>query len=279
MTIVDANTEADFDFIRTIVRFESAIVLDSAKDYLIASRLAPLVRETGAQSLGALISNLRRSPFGPLRNKVIEAITTNETNFFRDIYPWQALREVVLPRLIAARASMRQLNIWCGAASSGQEPYSLAMTLAEHFPQLATWNVKITATDISNEILQRAKQGRYSQLEVNRGLPAPMLAKYFERDGASWLISERLRNMIDYKELNLVRPWVGLAPCDLVMMRNVLIYFDVETKSSILHQVGKLIKPYGALFLGGAETTLNLATEFERIQHGKAAWYQLSGKP
>jgi chemotaxis protein methyltransferase CheR len=271
---------ADAGFIRSMVLSESAIVLDASKGYLIESRLAPLVRETGTGTLEGFVAKLRAAPTGPLRTRVIEAITTNETNFFRDIYPWQALREVVIPRLLAARATTRSLTIWCAAASSGQEPYSLAMTLVDRFPELSSWKVKIVASDISAEILARAKEGRYSQLEVNRGLSAPVLAKHFERDGAGWVIKKRLRDMIDFRKLNLVRPWIGLGASDLVMMRNVLIYFDVPTKAKVLHQVGKQLKPDGALFLGGAETTLNLANEFERVQHGKSSWYRLKeGQP
>jgi chemotaxis protein methyltransferase CheR len=268
---------ADGAFIRSMVLSESAILLDATKGYLIESRLTPLVRETGSDTLEGFVAKLRAAPSGPLRTRVIEAITTNETNFFRDIYPWHALREVVIPGLMAARAATRSLTIWCAAASSGQEPYSLAMTLVEHFPELSSWKVKIVATDISGEILTRARNGRYTQLEVNRGLPAALLTKHFERDGTGWVIKKRFRDMIDYRELNLVRPWVGLGSSDLIMMRNVLIYFDVPTKTKILHQVGRQLRPDGVLFLGGAETTLNLATEFERVQHGKTAWYRLKG--
>jgi chemotaxis protein methyltransferase CheR len=237
----------------------------------------PIVREEKLNSISALVAQLRKRPQNGLHMRVVEAMTTNETSFFRDVAPFEGLRLHALPDLIARRASERRLRIWCGAASSGQEPYSLAMLMLEHFPALATWDVKIIATDLSQEILQRAKTGRYSQLEVNRGLPAPMLIKYFERAGLEWQIKDSVRKLVQFEELNLIRPWKGLPSCDFVFMRNVLIYFDVPTKKDILGKIRKVMRPDGYLFLGSAETTMNIDSNFNRVQLGKSSCYSIAG--
>ena len=205
-----------------------------------------------------------------LHGKVVEALTTNETTFFRDHHPFEALRSEVLPRLIAGRQRTRNLFVWSAACSTGQEPYSLAMLIREHFPELKDWDVRILATDFSQAALDRVNLGRYRQLEVNRGLPAPLLVKYFEREGAEWRVRSDLRSMVETKQLNLVEQWPSMPFVDVVMLRNVLIYFDVATKKKILGHVRKIMSSDGVLFLGAAETTLNIDDSFDRMTVGHA---------
>jgi chemotaxis protein methyltransferase CheR len=209
---------------------------------------------------------------------VVEAMTTNETTFFRDVYPFDALRDQLIPELMQRRAAQRQLVIWSGACSTGQEPYTIAMLLREHFPALTAWQVRILATDLSSEVLDRAKTGRYSQAEVNRGLPATFLVKYFRKHGVEWQIVDEIRRMVEFSELNLNEAWSRVPPCDLVFMRNVLIYFDVETKRTILGKLRRVIRPDGYHFLGGAETTMNLDDMYQRIAFGKTGYYRLGSQ-
>jgi len=265
---------ADFDFIRDLVRVKAGIVLEPGKEYLVESRLAPLARKEGFPSLPDLVAGLRsRSPNG-LHYKVIEAMTTNETTFFRDHKPFELLRTKVLPEVVSRRGAGRNISIWCAASSSGQEPYSIAMLLREHFPFLATWRVDFLASDISQEMLARTRQGRYSQLEVNRGLPAAYLVKYFRKEGAEWQVRDDLRRMLELREINLTEPWPLLPSLDIIFMRNVLIYFSVESKKEILARVRRLLRLDGYLFLGGAETTLNLDDSFEAVP-GLSTCYRL----
>ena len=272
-----AIAKEDFDYIRTYVRSEAAIVLEPGKEYLVECRLAPVARSAGLASIADLVSSLRYKPQNGLHRQVVEAMTTNETSFFRDVAPFEAMRTKVIPDLLRRRAAQRKLRIWCAAASTGQEPYSLAMLLLEHFPALAGWDVKIQATDIAREILDKARAGRYSQLEVNRGLPAPMLAKYFERAGTEWQIRESVRRLVQYSETNLVRPWVGVGNADIVFIRNVLIYFDVPTKREILGRIRTVLAPDGYLFLGSVETTLEIDPSYQRMPIGRATCYRPPG--
>lgn len=266
----------DFAFVSAHVRSRAAIVLEPGKEYLVESRLGPLARAEGLKSIDELVERLRSMPDGTLSAKVVEAMTTNETSFFRDVHPFEALRTQILPEILRARASEKTLNLWCGAASSGQEPYTIAMLLREHFPELATWRVRFIATDISREMLRRSREGRYSQLEVNRGLPARLLVKYFEQHGHEWQIKKELRESIEFTELNLARAWSGLPLFDVVFLRNVLIYFDVPMKREILARVRKQMRPDGVLFLGGSETTLNIDAAFVRTPAGATACYRIA---
>lgn len=267
----------DFSYISSFIRESSAIVLEVGKEYLVDSRLMPIVREEGLPSLAALVELLKKRPQNGLHAKVVEAMTTNETSFFRDITPFDGMRLQLLPELIARRSEERRLRIWCGAASSGQEPYSLAMLMLEHFPVLDGWDVKIIATDLSRDILKRAEAGRYSQLEVNRGLPTPLLIKYFVRNGLNWCVNDRVRKLVQFDEMNLIRPWKPLPSCDIVFMRNVLIYFDVPTKRDILGKVRQVMRPDGHLILGSAETTMNIDPNFTRVSLGKSSCYSITG--
>jgi chemotaxis protein methyltransferase CheR len=247
-----ALSQADFEYVRTLVLKRSAIVLENEKFYLAETRLQAVARREGIDSLETLVARLRAAPGNNgLHQKVVEAMTTNETSFFRDVQPFEMLKQVVVPELMKRRATERQLSIWCAASSTGQEPYSLAMLLREHFPPLAAWKVRITASDLSTEVLEKARQGRYSQLEVNRGLPAQLLVKYFQRQGVEWQIKDDIRNLIDYRQINLIEAWPAMPQLDVILIRNVLIYFDVETKRQILGKAKKLLRPDGYLFLGG----------------------------
>ncbi|MFN8651629.1 MAG: protein-glutamate O-methyltransferase CheR [Gemmatimonadales bacterium] len=270
-----ALSPADFQFVSTLVRQRSAIVLEPEKAYLLEARLSPLARNEGFASIDAMVAQMRAQPYNGLHRKVVEAMTTNETSFFRDLHPFEALKTVVIPEVLKHRQADRKLNIWCAASSSGQEPYTIAMTLMDHFPQLAGWQVKILATDISGEMIQRSKAGRYGQIEVNRGLPANLLVKYFEKKGMEWVVKPEVQRLTEFRELNLIEPWGTLPPMDVVFLRNVLIYFDVDTKRAILNNVRKVLQPWGYLFLGGAETTINLGDTFNRVQFDRAGCYRL----
>ena len=265
---------ADFDYVRHYVRHEAAIVLEPGKEYLVESRLQTLARREQIPSVEALVASLRALPNSPLHRMVVDAMTTNETSFFRDIHPFEALRKVILPELMAKNAAERTLNFWCGAASTGQEPYSVLMMMADHLPSLLDWNMKFIATDLSRDVIARAKAARYNQLEVNRGLPATMLVKHFNRLGAEWELKENLRRRVDYRELNLIGEWGWMPRLDIVFLRNVLIYFDVETKKEILAKIRRVLRPGGYLLLGGAETTFNLDDAFERVPLEKTTCYR-----
>lgn len=265
-----------YAYVRDLVYKRSAIVLEVGKEYLVEARLGPVARQAGLPSIDELAQKLRSDERSALVTQVVEAMTTNETSFFRDVHPFESLKTKILPELIAARASTRSLRIWCAAASTGQEPYSIAMILKEHFPQLETWNVQIVATDINSTVLARARSGVFRPLEVNRGLPAPMLVKYFEREGADWRIKAGVRSLVSFQELNLLdAQWPIFGPQDAVFIRNVLIYFDVPTKRQILGRIRKLLRPDGYLFLGGAETTVNIDDEYQSTRVGQSLCYQL----
>jgi chemotaxis protein methyltransferase CheR len=266
--------EQDFAFVAKLVRDRSGIVLEPGKEYLVDSRLAPLVRKQNLQSISELIAQAQTTPWNGLATQIVEAMATSETSFFRDLIPFETLRKTVLPELIARRASERALNIWCAATSTGQEPYSLALLMREHLPQLATWNVHLIASDMSRESLTRAREGLYNQIEANRGLPAALLVKYFQQKGNQWQLREEVRRMVDFQEINLAGHWPSLPPMDLILMRNVMIYFDVEMKKKILGRVSRLLRADGYLLLGGVETTYNLDDSFERVESLKTGFYQ-----
>ncbi len=267
-------TALEFDVVRKLVYEKSAIVLDTGKEYLVEARLGPLARTDGV-TINELINRLRQGKDYRLQTRVVEALTTNETAFFRDVKPFEVLRKVVLPDVIARRSAAKTLNIWCAATSSGQEPYTIAMVLRENFPQLMGWNVRILCTDISMEMVERTRAGRYSQLEVGRGVPAPLLVKYFRRSGLEWEISDDLKRWIEVRQMNLAAPWAAMGRMDVVFCRNVLIYFDVETKKTILRRVRELITPDGFLFLGAAETTRGLDDNYEHLDAAQGGCYRV----
>lgn len=264
---------ADFDYLRNFLRENAAIVLDSDKEYLAETRLTPLAHHEGFNSIEALMGSLRTQR-ADLRRKVLDAMTNNETWFFRDLVPFEALRHEVLPALIKARGTEKKLRIWSAASSTGQEPYSIAMMWQEHF-RMPNWELEILATDISETALNRARNGRYSQMEVNRGLPITLLTKYFRRNGLDWELVPDMRSRVNYRSFNLSQPWPPLPKMDIIFVRNVMIYFDIEIRKQILARVRSLLQPDGVLFLGCAETTLNLDSGFERIAYGKTAYHRL----
>ncbi len=274
-----ALSATDFDFVRRLVRQVAGIALEDDKGYLVEARLCGLAQRRGYGSPADLLAGLRAGAGDGLRQQVVEAMTTNETSFFRDVHPFEGLRQVVLPELIRRRSAERRLHVWCGACSTGQEPYSLAMLLREHFPALAGWDVRIRGTDLSAEVLERARQGRYTQAEVNRGLPARLLVKYFRKDGPDWRLNDEIRSAVEFAPLNLVGAWPALPPLDLVLLRNVLIYFDVAAKKEILARVRRVLRPDGYLFLGGAETTLNVDDAYERVALPRSSCYRPAAAP
>ena len=270
-----AISPSQFDYLRALVLSHSAISIESGKEYLAESRLAQLAHKEAQSSVEDLLARLRNEAFGPLHRKVLDAMTNNETWFFRDLHPFEALKQQLLPELIARRSIVRRLNIWSAASSSGQEAYSLAMMLEDNFPELRGWTVRIHGTDISTAILNRARSGRYSQMEVNRGLPAAMLTRHFRREGLDWVIKENIRSRVTFESMNLSLPWPAMPPMDVIMLRNVLIYFEVPVKKQILARIRTILQPDGYLFLGSAESNLGLDNELERVEHGRAACYRI----
>jgi chemotaxis protein methyltransferase CheR len=268
-------TNQDFDVVRKLLEDRSAIVLAPDKQYLVESRLEPIVRRLQLESLGELIARLQREPAGALHTDVVEAMVTTETSFFRDHHPFEALRKIGIPALIERRRHERRLNIWCGASSTGQEPYSLALTIREYFPELSGWTVSLLSSDISREMLTRSREGIYSQIEVNRGLPATFLIKYFDQCGTDWQLKAEIRRMVEFRQINLAAPWPLLPPMDLILLRNVMIYFSVDTKKAILGKLAQLLRPDGYLLLGGSETTYNIDDRFQRVEPFKSGFYQL----
>jgi chemotaxis protein methyltransferase CheR len=254
----------DFDFVARLLKERSGLVLTRDKAYLLESRLQPVARRHGLETLDAIVAALRgRPPASPLARDVIEAMTTNESFFFRDIKPFDQFRTFVLPQLLASRAATRTLRIWSAACSSGQEPYSLAMILDQEKARLANWRVEILATDLSTEILDKAKAGSYTQFEVQRGLPIQFLLKYFKQHGDRWEVDPVLRSAVQFRQFNLLDDPASLGRFDVIFCRNVLIYFDQPTKSLILERMARILAPDGFLYLGGAETVLGLTDKLQ----------------
>jgi len=256
-------TPLEFDFLRRLLKERSGLVLSQDKQYLVESRLMPVVRRAGVDSLSTLIHNLKRLDAEPLIVDVVEAMMTNETFFFRDRIPFDHLRDTMMPALTQARAAQKRIRIWCAAASSGQEPYSLAMVLKDMGAKLAGWRIEILATDLSAEVLEKAKAGVYSQFEVQRGLPIQLLIKYFTQVGDCWQLSPEIRAMVQFRPFNLLNDFGPLGTFDLVFCRNVLIYFDQDTKIAVLDRLSRQIETGGYLVLGAAETVVGLSERFK----------------
>ncbi|NMO50168.1 methyltransferase [Actinoplanes sp. TBRC 11911] len=266
-------SQAEFNYVSQMVRREASIVLAPGKEYLVEARLIPVARSVGAAGVAEFLADLQRRPNPAHQRKIIDALTTNETSWFRDREPFTALNEVVLPELIKSRATTRKVRVWSAASSSGQEAYSLAITLQEALPP--GWNYDIMGTDISTEMVKRAETAEYSQVEVNRGLPAAQLVQYFERAGAHWRITPALRRNVSFRLMNLTAPLPVMQPFDVIFLRNVLIYFDVATKRTVLQNVAKLLRPDGWLFLGAAETTIGIDDNYERLAAGRTSAYRV----
>jgi chemotaxis protein methyltransferase CheR len=258
-------TPQDYDYIRKMLRERSGLVLSSEKQYLVESRLLPVTRKAGLSNLAELVAALKGAPLSPLSTTVVEAMTTNESFFFRDKLPFEHFRDTVMPALLAARAQERVIRIWCSAAATGQEPYSLAMALKDMGAALAGWRIEILGTDISSAALDRAKAGIYSQFEVQRGLPIQSLVKHFTQLGEHWQISADIRGMVTYRHFNLLQDFAGLGLFDVVFCRNVLIYFDQDTKAAVLNRVARTMRDDSYLMLGAAETVVGLTTAFKPL--------------
>jgi chemotaxis protein methyltransferase CheR len=269
---------ADFELLANLLKLNSGLVLTPDKAYLLESRLMPVARKHQIPTMEALADKVRGRPDDTLLRDITEAMTTNESSFFRDSKPFDQLKDVLLPRMLQSRSSRKQLRIWCAAASSGQEPYSISMILKEAAAQLAGWRIEIIGTDLSNPILERAKEGIYTQFEVQRGLPITLLVKYFKQEGDKWRISDEIRRMVTYKRLNLLQPFNDLGQFDIVFCRNVLIYFDQPTKAKVLEAISKQMPNDGVLLLGGAETVLGVTDRF-RPMEGQRGLYELSTSP
>ena len=268
----------DFDMITRLLKERSGLVLTKDKAYLLESRLNPVARKWQFKGFDELAQAVRLGKDEALLRDVTEAMTTNESFFFRDSKPFDQFRNLVLPHLLANRATGNSFRIWSAACSNGQEPYSLAMILRDHETQLASWNVEIVATDLSTEVLAKAAEGAYSQFEVQRGLPINYLVKFFRQEGDRWIIADSIRKMVNFKKFNLLEDASSLGRFDVVFLRNVLIYFDQETKGQVLERVAKLMPPDGFLYLGGAETVLGISDKFQLIP-GQRGVYGLTGAP
>jgi len=254
----------DYEYLRKLLKERSGLDLSADKQYLLESRLLPLARKAGLSGIPELVQKLQGGS-SALITSVVEAMTTNETFFFRDKVPFDHFRDTIMPEVLKARAARRSVRIWCAAGSTGQEPYSLAMALKEMGPALTGWRVEIIATDLSQEVLEKAKSGVYSQFEVQRGLPIQMLMKYFKQTGETWQVHPELRAMIQHRQLNLLQDFSHLGTFDVIFCRNVLIYFDQDTKINIFNRLARQIEPDGFMVLGAAETVVGLTDTFKPI--------------
>ena len=255
-------TGEEFDFLCKMLKDRSGLVLTRDKAYLLESRLLPVARKCSLKSVDELVAAVRSRPNGDLARDIVEAMTTNESFFFRDIKPFDQFKNFVLPALMKSRAARRQIRIWSAACSSGQEPYTLAMLLAEEQAKLAGWSIDILASDLSTEILDKAQAGHYSQFEVQRGLPIQYLVKYFKQQGERWQIDAAIRNRVRFRVFNLLDEPASLGGFDVIFCRNVLIYFDQLTKTTVLDRLSRVLAPDGFLYLGGAETVLGISDKF-----------------
>ena len=272
-------TPAEFDHLRAYLKQQSGLVLTNEKQYLVESRLLPVARKSGLATLSELIAKMKEPGQSQLCAAVVEAMTTNESFFFRDKTPFEHFNETMLPKMLEARARDRKLRIWCAAASTGQEPYSLAMCLKEAEARLAGWRIEIIGTDLSTEVLEKAKAGIYTQFEVQRGLPINQLLKYFTQTGDTWQINANMRSMVQYRKLNLLENFSALGQFDIVFCRNVLIYFDNATKIDILGRIAKQLAPDGFLVLGAAETVVGLTEAFKPAAEKRGLYVLNSGQP
>jgi chemotaxis protein methyltransferase CheR len=270
-TIASEIHSDNYRFLQQHVYSQAGIVLEDDKHYLFESRLTPIVRQLGLGSINDLCALLRATCEPEVGRQVVEAMTTNETYFFRDPAHYDAIRTVLLPRLKEERRDLKKLRFWSAAASTGQEAYSLAMLLLQE--GLGDWNIDVLGTDFSSQVLERARSGKYQQIEVNRGLPAALLVKYFRRSGVDWQLSDTVRRMVHFETIDLRKSMRALGPFDLVFCRNVMIYFDADTKKNILRELHGTLFRGGWLLLGGVETAFGVEEWFERQAVGNAIVY------
>jgi len=255
-------TPSDYEYLRKLLKERSGLDLSADKQYLVESRLLPLARRSGLPGISELVQKMKNGA-DALTAEVVEAMTTNETFFFRDKIPFDHLRETVVPALVQARAARRSLRIWCAASSSGQEPYSIAMCLKEAGHMLSGWRTEIVATDLSLAVLEKAKAGIFSQFEVQRGLPIQMLMKYFTQNGELWQLNAEIRGMVQHRQLNLLQDFSHLGVFDIIFCRNVLIYFDQNTKANLFDRLSRMLEPDGVLALGAAESVVGITSAFK----------------
>jgi chemotaxis protein methyltransferase CheR len=253
---------ADYEYLRKLFKDQSGLDLSADKQYLIESRLLPLSRKCGLSSIGDLVQKMKGGSACHIA-QAVEAMTTNETFFFRDKAPFEHFRDTIIPELLKARASRRTIRIWCAAGSTGQEPYSLAMCLKEMTGQLAGWRTEILATDLSQDVLEKSRAGIYSQFEVQRGLPIQLLLKYFKQNGELWQVNADIRAMVQHRQLNLLHDFAQLGTFDVIFCRNVLIYFDQDTKINVFNRLARSLEADGFLVLGAAETVVGLTDVFK----------------
>lgn len=272
-------TPADFEFISTLLHKRSGLVLTPDKTYLLESRLTPVARRLGLTSLETLIDSLRKSPREDALVMVTEAMTTNESFFFRDKTPFEQLQRLMIPSLTAARAKGQALKVWSAACSTGQEPYSLVMALADNPALTVGRSVEILATDLSMEVLARAREGAYSQFEVQRGLPVQMLVKYFDKVRDLWQIKEQFRAQIAFRQFNLLNAYEGLGPFDMIFCRNVLIYFDRQTKADILQRLAARLAPDGFLVMGSSETVYGITDALKPVDGERGLYQRADAQP
>ena len=256
-------TPTDYEFLRKLLKERSGLDLSPDKQYLVESRLIPLARRVGLPGITELVQKMKAGSADALTADVVEAMTTNETFFFRDKVPFDHLRETMLPALLQARAGRRALRIWCAASSTGQEPYSIAMCLKELGATLAGWRIEILATDLSQGVLEKSKAGLFSQFEVQRGLPIQLLVKHFTQVGELWQLNADIRSMVQHRQLNLLQDFGHLGTFDVIFCRNVLIYFDQDTKAGIFERLARVIEPDGFLVLGAAESVVGISDAFK----------------
>jgi chemotaxis protein methyltransferase CheR len=255
-------TPSDYEYLRKLLKERSGLDLSADKQYLVESRLVPLARRSGLSGIPELVQKMKTGA-DAMTAEVVESMTTNETFFFRDKIPFDHLKETVLPALAQARAARRSLRIWCAASSTGQEPYSIAMCLKEAGAMFSGWRTEIVATDLSLGVLEKAKAGVFSQFEVQRGLPIQMLVKHFAQNGELWQLNADIRSMVQYRQLNLLQDFAHLGTFDIIFCRNVLIYFDQATKTSIFDRIARMLEPDGVLALGAAETVVGITNAFK----------------
>jgi len=270
-------TAEEFKFFSDLVKQSSGIALSKGKEYLLESRLSELVKVLGLKSIDELYRKARFNMTPQLKKDIIEAMTTNETYFFRDQHPFNALHKHIIPELIEKNKDKKTMRFWSAACSTGQEPYSIALLILEHFPQLSNWKVEILATDISYKAVKKGQDGRYTQVEANRGLPITLLIKYFKQQGAFWMINEKVKRLVRFKTMNLLGPFTGVGTFDVIFCRYVLIYFDLETKKKILEKLVKVLNPGGYLFLGATETPVGLPPNMKRVMFGRAVCWKKQG--
>ena len=263
----EAHKVRSFDSLCAYLRKTSGLVLGADKQYLVESRVTPVMRKAGLSELGELVRALELGRVPGLAEEVVQAMTINETYFFRDRFPFETLRQHILPRLIIARAAQKKIRIWCAASSTGQEPYSIAMIVQELAPCLASWRVEVVATDLSQSALKTAEKGIYSQFEVQRGLTQEQIQRFFKPSGHVWQLKDEIRSRVQYKHFNLLDSYAPLGQFDIIFCRNVLIYFEPERKADVLSRMARILAPDGVLALGASESIIGLNTKLK--PHGQ----------